>query len=88
MPDWKDTLEKLEEKLTRAVELFKQAQAERRALREEIEKLKGASRDHTRRDDALERAVKQLRREREDVRARIEKLIAQIDALTRDESAG
>jgi len=37
---------------------------------------------------ALERELQGLRREREDVRARVEKMIRQIDALTKTDALG
>ena len=44
--------------------------------------------DRARRSDAREQDIATLRREREDVRERIEKLIDQIDVLTKAERAG
>ena len=40
MTDPNDQFERLEEKLLKAIELFKRTQAEKRALEQEIEKLK------------------------------------------------
>ncbi len=88
MADPTDALEKLEEKLLRALELFKETQAEKRALEREVEKLKGDVKDRPKRLDAQERELQMLRREREDVRDRIEKLIEQIDLLTKPDSEG
>lgn len=83
-----DHFAKLEEKLLRAVELFKRTQADKRAFQQEVEKLKAEFKEQSRRTDTLERDVQTLRREREEVRGRIEKLIEQIDVLTKNESAG
>lgn len=88
MSDSNDHFARLEEKLLRAVELFKQTQADRRALQQEVEKLKVEFKEQNRRTDTLERDVQALRREREEVRSRIEKLIEQIDVLTKSDSAG
>lgn len=88
MTDWKDNFEKLEQKLSRVVELFKQAQSERRALREEVERLNVDFKERAKRGDTLDRELEALRREREDVRSRIEKLLEQIDMLTKPDSAG
>ena len=77
----------LEEKIYRTIELLKQARegqatAERdaRRLREQI-----SGRDDE--TESLRREVVILRREREEVRARVEKLVKQIDSLTADDSA-
>ena len=88
MPDSDDSLVKLEEKLLRAVELFKQTQLEKRALQQELEKLKADFRERVKRLEAQERDAQALRREREEVRSRIEKVLEQIDILTRPDSAG
>ena len=77
-------LQELEEKVVRAAEVFKQNLTEKRALQREVEKL----RESTGRSAELEDEVKVLRREREDVRLRIEKLMKQIDSLTKADSAG
>jgi FtsZ-binding cell division protein ZapB len=86
MPDSNDRFAKLEEKLFKAIEVFKRTQEEKRALEEGLEKLRKDSKDHTKRVDSLERELVALRREREEVRARIEKLLSRIDALTSPDS--
>ena len=83
-----DHLDKLEEKLLKAVELFKHSQAERRALQQEVEKLRADLKEPLKRADALEQELQTLRREREAVRTRIEKLLDQIEILTKADSAG
>lgn len=88
MTDSIDQLDKLEQKLLKAVELFKKTQAERRALQLEIEKLPEDYKDRLKRAETLEREVQALRGEREEVRNRIEKLLDQIEILTKTESAG
>lgn len=88
MPDPNDALEKLEERLQRALKLFKQTHADRRAFQQEVERLRADLKDRPKRFEAMERDLQALRREREDVRNRIEKLIEQIDLLTKSESDG
>ena len=88
MGETKDKFEELDKKLRKAVAVFKENQAERRALERELEKLKASSKQEAKGHTALERELQFLRREREDVRGRIEKLIAQIDLLTKPDSAG
>jgi FtsZ-binding cell division protein ZapB len=88
MTDSIDHLDKLEQKLLKAVELFKKTHAERRALQQEFEKLPEDYKDRLKRADTLEREVQALRTEREQVRNRIEKLLEQIEILTKAESAG
>ncbi len=86
--DSNDAFQKLEDKLRRAVQVFKENQAERRTLERELDSLRADSRDRTKRIDALEREIQGLRRERDDVRRRIERLIEQLDALTNSDAGG
>lgn len=88
MAETKDKLEVLEKKLRKAVEVFKQTQSEKRNLERELDKLKTSSKQDSKGHSTLERELQFLRREREDVRGRIEKLIEQIDLLTKRDSAG
>jgi FtsZ-binding cell division protein ZapB len=70
-----DTLANLEERITRAIELVARLRKEREAALEEAAEAKaGAAR--------LSEEVKSLQAERKQVRARIEKLLGQIDQLS------
>ncbi len=86
MPDSDDHFSKLEEKINRAVELFKKAQAERRTLTQDLEKARAEGKERAREVANLERELLALRREREDLRERIEKVLRQIDVLTSPDS--
>ena len=88
MAETDDNLQKLEEKLKKAAEIFKKTQWEKRALQHELEKLRSTSKDRPKRLVIVEREIQALRREREEVRNRIEKLIEEIDALTKAGPAG
>jgi FtsZ-binding cell division protein ZapB len=88
MPDSLEQFRKLEEKLLKAAEAFKQGRAENRELEEEIERLRAEMKERAKRWDAQEKDIATLRREREEVRERIEKLIDQIDVLTKAERVG
>ena len=84
MTETESRFQELEEKLVRAAEVFKQNVAEKRALQRELDKLK----ESVERNARLEDELKTLRREREDVRLRLERLVKQIDSLTKTDSAG
>ena len=86
MTDPNEQFERLEEKLLRAIELFKRTQTEKRALEQEVEKLKAETKERAQSLSAMERELIALRREREDVRARVEKLLERIDVLTSPDS--
>jgi chromosome segregation ATPase len=86
--DTKHKFAELEKRLRKAVEVFKEAQTEKRALERELEKLKSVSKGDAKGYSTLERELQFLRREREEVRSRIEKLIEQIDGLTKPDAQG
>lgn len=83
MAESADALDKLEEKVQKAADVFKRLQAEKRALQQEFDKFRAEGKDKSHRLEGLERELAALRREREEVRGRIEKLLEQIDSLTK-----
>jgi FtsZ-binding cell division protein ZapB len=85
MTNSNDQFERLEEKLLKAIELFKRTRAEKRALELDLEKLRVETKERAQAISAMERELIALRREREDVRARVEKLLGRIDRLTSPE---
>jgi FtsZ-binding cell division protein ZapB len=86
--DPNEQFQRLEEKLLKAIEVFKQAQAEKRALEQDSNKLRLEMKERAQQMSTLERELIALRREREDVRVRVEKLLQRIDVLTRVDSEG
>ncbi|MGA3164686.1 MAG: hypothetical protein ABSF14_01065 [Terriglobia bacterium] len=88
MTDPNEQFQRLEEKLLKAIEVFKQAQAEKRALEQDSNKLRLEMKERAQQMSTLERELIALRREREDVRVRVEKLLQRIDVLTRVDSEG
>jgi len=86
--DPNEQFERLEEKLLRAIELFKRTQTEKRALERDIEKLRVETKERAQAISAMDRELIALRREREDVRSRVEKLLERIDVLTSPDSEG
>ena len=80
--DLNESFQQLEEKLARASEVFRRVLAEKRDLEKALERLKEDTGGGQKRLEALQDEVKLLRREREEVRARIEKLLGQIEQLT------
>ena len=88
MTDTNEQFQRLEEKLAKAIEIFKQTQVEKRALAQEAEKLRLESKERAQQFAALERELIALRREREEVCGRVEKLLERIDVLTKADSEG
>lgn len=77
-----DSFQQFQEKIARAVDVVKRAQAEKRGLEQEIERLRAASKERAREWETKERELVALRKEREEIRERVEKLLEQIDVLT------
>ena len=88
MTDPNNQFQRLEEKLMKAIEVFKQAQAEKRALEQDSSKLRLEMKERTQQMSTLERELIAQRREREDVRMRVENLLQRIDLLTKVDSEG
>ena len=86
MTDSNDQFQRLEEKLLKAIDLFKKTQAEKRALEHDNEKARLEAKERGQQIHALERELIALRREREDVRGRVEKLLQRIDVLASQDS--
>jgi FtsZ-binding cell division protein ZapB len=86
--DPNEQFQRLEEKLLKAIEVFKQAQAEKRALEQDSNKLRLEMKERAQQMSTLERELIALRREREDVRVRVENLLQRIDVLTKVDSEG
>ena len=86
--DLNESFKQLEEKLSKATEVFKRAVAEKQDLEKALESLKQDTGDSRKHLEALQNEIKVLRREREEVRTRVEKLLSQIDQLTGSNSAG
>ena len=83
-----DAFQKLEEKLLRVADVLKRAHEEKRALQEELDQWKSGSKEESKRVSTLEKDLESLRKERDEVRARVEKIIQQIDVLTTPEAGG
>jgi len=86
--DSNDQFQRLEEKLGKAIEIFKQAQADKRSLQQEVDSLRGDMKARTQEQGGLERELIALRRDREDVKERLEKLLQRLDGLIKPDAAG
>jgi len=80
-----DNLEKLETKILKAAVLLKRTLAEKSSLLDQLAKIRADLEKHAKSSAGLERDILALRREREEVRSRIEKLLRQIDLFAKSE---
>ncbi len=78
-----DDLQKLEEKLYRALDLFKQNQQTRKRLERELVRTKQELFQQTQHTQKTQQELKLLRRQRDEVRTRVESLLKRVSHLTR-----
>ncbi len=76
-----DEFSALEERIVRAVNLVKRERQERAAAEERASAAEEKLREQAPQAEKLEREVKALHDERDNVRQRVERLLAQLDAL-------
>jgi chromosome segregation ATPase len=77
----------LEEKVLRTIELLKSAREAKAAAERDAARLREQLNEREEEADTLRQELVGLRREREEVRTRVEKMLDQIEALTAEESA-
>jgi chromosome segregation ATPase len=78
----------LEEKVLRTIELLKAARDAKATSERDASRLREQLIEREEEVDRLRQDMVTLRREREEVRTRVEKMLTQIDSLTAEESAG
>ena len=81
-----DDFHALEEKIYRTIELLKEAREAKAAAERTAARLREQLESHDDQTQALRAENVALRREREEVRTRVEKMLKQIDTLTQEES--
>ena len=72
----------LEEKIQQTIALLKTTRAEKKALQEENAQLRQSLEEQTKAALAIEERAGKLEKEREAVRARVQRLVEQVDAVT------
>jgi len=77
----------LEEKVLRTIELLKSARDAKAAAERDAARLREQLNEREEEVDTLRKELVSWRREREEVRTRVEKMLGQIEALTSEESA-
>ncbi len=72
----------LEEKVYRTIELYKAAKDARATAERDVKRLREQLEEREEENEAMRRELVQLRKDREDIRTRVEKMLGQMDALT------
>lgn len=80
--DGLEQLLSLEEKIQETIQLLKTTRTEKEGLLRENAQLRQSLEEQTKTARALEERVRSLEKEREAVRARVQRLVEQVDAVT------
>ena len=76
-----DDFQALEEKVYRTIEMYKASRQAQAAAERDVQRLRQQMEDREEELVRLRREAVQLKKEREDIRARVEKMLTQIESL-------
>jgi predicted nucleic acid-binding Zn-ribbon protein len=76
-----DDFRALEEKVYRTIEMYKVARQAQTAAERDVQRLRQQNEDREEELTRLRRETVHLKKEREDIRSRVEKMLAQIESL-------
>ena len=82
-----EDFEALEEKVYRTIELYKAAREARATAERDAKRLREQLEEREEENESLRRELVQLRKDREDIRTRVEKMLGQMDSLTQEQAA-
>src|ERR1700722_5574886 len=77
----------LEEKVYRTIELYKAAKDARATAERDAKRLREQLQEREEENEGLGRELVQLRKDREDIRAGVEKMLSQMERLTEEPAA-
>ena len=77
----------LEEKVYRTIELYKAAKEARSTAERDTQRLREQLEEREEENETMRRELMQLRKDREDIRGRVEKMLSQMDSLTHEQAA-
>jgi septal ring factor EnvC (AmiA/AmiB activator) len=82
-----EDFEALEEKVYRTIELYKAAKEARTTAERDVKRLREQLEEREEENETMRRELIQLRKDREDIRGRVEKMLGQMDSLTQEQAA-
>jgi septal ring factor EnvC (AmiA/AmiB activator) len=82
-----EDFEALEEKVYRTIELYKAAKEARATAERDAKRLREQLEEREEENETMRRQLIQLRKDREDIRGRVEKMLGQMDSLTPEQAA-
>ena len=77
----------LEEKIYRTIELYKAAKEARATAERDAKRLREQLEQREEENDALRRELVQLRKDREDIRGRVERMLGQMESVAQEQAA-
>jgi predicted nucleic acid-binding Zn-ribbon protein len=77
----------LEEKVYRTIELYKAAKDARATAERDLQRLRDQLEEREEENETMRRELVQLRKDREDIRGRVEKMLSQMESLTHEQAA-
>ena len=77
----------LEDKVYRTIELYKAAKDARATAERDLQRLREQLEEREEENETMRRELLQLRKDREDIRARVEKMLGQMESLTHEQAA-
>ena len=77
----------LEEKVYRTIELYKAAKDAKAIAERDVQRLREQLEEREEENDAMRRELVQLRKDREDIRGRVEKMLSQMDSVAQEQAA-
>ncbi len=77
----------LEEKVYRTIELYKAAKDARATAERDAKRLREQLEEREEENESMRRELVQMRKDREDIRVRVEKLLSQMETLTQEQAA-
>jgi predicted nucleic acid-binding Zn-ribbon protein len=77
----------LEEKVYRTIELYKAAKDARATAERDAKRLREQLEEREEENESMRRELLQLRKDREDIRSRVEKMLGQMEILTQEQAA-
>ena len=82
-----DDFQALEEKVYRTIELYKAAKEARATAERDVKRLREQLEEREEQNETMRRELVQLRKDREDIRTRVEKMLGQMESLTHEQAA-
>jgi predicted nucleic acid-binding Zn-ribbon protein len=77
----------LEEKIYRTIELYKAAREARATAERDLQRTREQLEQREEENDALRKELIQLRKDREDIRGRVERMLSQMEGVAQEQAA-